>query len=113
MATIILSQALNVYFYGLLNLIDTFPAIIIAMKYVEDKDETITTDPAFGMKSSTAHNGIELMDIDVNKATVCGLNRCFVHEVLSRQKSYLNDLLVSYLQFITSLRSECIDYGFC
>ncbi|CAF4675474.1 unnamed protein product, partial [Rotaria sp. Silwood2] len=62
---------------------------------------------------STAHNGIELMDIDVNKATVCGLNRCFVHEVLSRQKSYLNDLLVSYLQFITSLRSECIDYGFC
>ncbi|CAF2394614.1 unnamed protein product [Rotaria sp. Silwood2] len=95
MSTIILSQALNVYFYGLLNLIDTFPAIIIAMKY------------------STAHNGIELMDIDVNKATVCGLNRCFVHEVLSRQKSYLNDLLVSYLQFITSLRSECIDYGFC
>ncbi|CAF4729517.1 unnamed protein product, partial [Rotaria sp. Silwood2] len=33
MATIILSQALNAYFYGLLNLIDTFPAIIIAMKY--------------------------------------------------------------------------------
>ncbi|CAF2734960.1 unnamed protein product [Rotaria sp. Silwood2] len=53
-----------------------------------------------------------MVDIDINKTAVCGLIRCFAHEVLSRQKSYQNDLLISYLQFIISLRSECIDYSF-
>lgn len=43
---------------------------------------------------------------------VCGLVRRFAHEVLSRQKQYQDDLLVSCLQFIISLPSECIDYDF-
>ena len=40
------------------------------------------------------------------------LARRFAHEVLSRQKQYRDDLLISCLQFIISLPSECIDYDF-
>jgi len=56
------------------------------------------------------------MDIDINETeqivAVCALVRRFAHEVLSRQKQYRDDLLVSCLQFIMSLPSECIDYDF-
>ena len=44
--------------------------------------------------------------------SVCALVRRFAHEVLSRQKQYRDDLLVSCLQFIISLPAECIDYDF-
>lgn len=59
---------------------------------------------------------IELMDVEVDEneqvASVCALVRRFAHEVLARQKQYRDDLLVSCLQFIISLPSECIDYDF-
>ncbi|CAF4534865.1 unnamed protein product, partial [Rotaria sp. Silwood2] len=64
----------------------------------------------------TTRGGIEIMDIDINEneqvASVCTLVRRFAHEVLSRQKQYRDDLLISCLQFIISLPSECIDYDF-
>ena len=44
--------------------------------------------------------------------SVCALVRRFAHEVLSRQKQYRDDLLVSCLQFIISLPAECLDYDF-
>jgi len=57
-----------------------------------------------------------MMDIDINEneqiTAVCALVRRFAHEVLSRQKQYQDDLLISCLQFIISLPSECIDYDF-
>ncbi len=57
-----------------------------------------------------------MMEIDINEneqvASVCTLVRRFAHEVLSRQKQYRDDLLISCLQFIISLPSECIDYDF-
>ena len=57
-----------------------------------------------------------MMDTDINEneqvSSVCALIRRFAHEVLSRQKQYRDDLLVSCLQFIISLPSECIDYDF-
>jgi DNA-dependent protein kinase catalytic subunit len=57
-------------------------------------------------------NESEMMDVDINENEVCALVRRFAHEVLSRQKQYRDDLLVSCLQFIISLPSECIDYDF-
>jgi len=57
-----------------------------------------------------------MMEVDRNENeqvnAVCALVRRFAHEVLSRQKQYRDDLLVSCLQFIISLPSECIDYDF-
>ncbi|CAF4972994.1 unnamed protein product, partial [Rotaria socialis] len=45
---------------------------------------------------------IEMMEIDINEneqiQAACGLVRRFAHEVLSRQKQYRDDLLVSCLQ---------------
>ncbi|CAF2140320.1 unnamed protein product [Rotaria magnacalcarata] len=65
-------------------------------------------------EGATTEDGIEKMDIDINETgqvvAVCVLVRRFAHEVLSRQKQYRDDLLVSCLQFIMSLPSECIDY---
>jgi DNA-dependent protein kinase catalytic subunit len=65
---------------------------------------------------TTTHSGIEMMEVDRNENeqvnAVCALVRRFAHEVLSRQKQYRDDLLVSCLQFIISLPSECIDYDF-
>ncbi|CAF3812228.1 unnamed protein product [Rotaria sordida] len=65
---------------------------------------------------ATTRGGIEMMEIDTNEneqiIAVCSLVRRFAHEVLSRQKQYRDDLLVSCLQFIISLPSECIDYDF-
>ena len=56
------------------------------------------------------------MDVDINEneqiIAVCGLIRRFAHEVLARQKQYRDDLLISCLQLIISLPSECIDYDF-
>ncbi|CAF4793432.1 unnamed protein product, partial [Rotaria magnacalcarata] len=49
---------------------------------------------------------IEMMEIDINEneneqiQAACGLVRRFAHEVLSRQKQYCDDLLVSCLQLI-------------
>ncbi|CAF1236923.1 unnamed protein product [Rotaria sordida] len=64
----------------------------------------------------TTRGGIEMMDIDINEneqvLSVCTLVRRFAHEVLSRQKQYRDDLLISCLQFLISLPSECIDYDF-
>ncbi|CAF4915020.1 unnamed protein product, partial [Rotaria sp. Silwood1] len=66
--------------------------------------------------TTTTRAGIEMMEIDINEneqiTAVCSLVRRFAHEVLSRQKQYRDDLLVSCLQFIISLPSECIDYDF-
>ncbi len=57
-----------------------------------------------------------MMETDITEneqvTAVCALVRRFAHEVLSRQKQYRDDLLVSCLQFIISLPSECIDYDF-
>ncbi|CAF4642204.1 unnamed protein product, partial [Rotaria magnacalcarata] len=65
-------------------------------------------------EGATTEDGIEKMDIDINETeqvvAVCVLVRRFAHEVLSRQKQYRDDLLVSCLQFIMPLPSECIDY---
>ncbi|CAF5222036.1 unnamed protein product, partial [Rotaria magnacalcarata] len=69
-------------------------------------------------KSNRATTGaeIEMMEIDINEneqiQAACGLVRRFAHEVLSRQKQYCDDLLVSCLQLIISLPSDCIDYDF-
>ncbi len=56
------------------------------------------------------------METSINEneqvVSVCALVRRFAHEVLSRQKQYRDDLLVSCLQFIISLPAECIDYDF-
>ncbi|CAF5222481.1 unnamed protein product, partial [Rotaria magnacalcarata] len=55
-------------------------------------------------EGATTEDGIEKMDIDINETeqvvAVCVLVRRFAHEVLSRQKQYRDDLLVSCLQFI-------------
>lgn len=57
-----------------------------------------------------------MMDTDINEneqvVSVCTLVRRFAHEVLARQKQYRDDLLISCLQFIIALPSECIDYDF-
>ena len=57
-----------------------------------------------------------MMDTDLSEneqmSSVCALVRRFAHEVLSRQKQYRDDLLISCLQLIISLPSECIDYDF-
>ncbi|CAF1316968.1 unnamed protein product [Adineta steineri] len=64
----------------------------------------------------TTRGGIEMMETDINEneqvSSVCTLVRRFAHEVLSRQKQYRDDLLISCLQLIMSLPSECIDYDF-
>ncbi|CAF1392236.1 unnamed protein product [Adineta steineri] len=64
----------------------------------------------------STRDNIEMMEVDTNEneqvIAVCGLVRRFAHEVLSRQKQYRDDLLISCLQFIMSLPSECIDYDF-
>lgn len=56
------------------------------------------------------------MEIDSNEieqiTAVCALIRRFAHEILSRQKQYRDDLLISCLQLIISLPAECIDYDF-
>ena len=56
------------------------------------------------------------MDIDTKEndqiGAVCELVRRFAHEILARQKQYRDDLLISCLQLIISLPSECIDYDF-
>ncbi|CAF1189299.1 unnamed protein product, partial [Adineta ricciae] len=65
---------------------------------------------------TTNRAGIEMMETDSTDndqiPAVCALVRRFAHEVLSRQKQYRDDLLISCLQFIISLPSECIDYDF-
>ncbi|CAF0848203.1 unnamed protein product, partial [Adineta ricciae] len=64
----------------------------------------------------TTRGGIEMMETDMIEneqvTSVNTLARRFAHEVLSRQKQYRDDLLISCLQFIISLPSECIDYDF-
>ena len=53
----------------------------------------------------------EMNDVDqVN--SVCALVRRYAHEVLARHKQYRDDLLISCLQFLISLPSECVDYDF-
>lgn len=56
------------------------------------------------------------MEIEIQEneqvTAVCALMRRFAHEILSRQKQYQDDLLVSCLQLIISLPAECIDYDF-
>ena len=54
---------------------------------------------------------IESSEIDQTTA-VCSLIRRFAHEILSRQKQYRDDLLISCLQLIIALPAECIDYDF-
>ncbi|UJR22353.1 hypothetical protein I4U23_025415 [Adineta vaga] len=62
------------------------------------------------------HGDMEMMEVDTTDneqiTAVCALVRRFAHEVLSRQKQYRDDLLISCLQFIISLPAECIDYDF-
>lgn len=57
-----------------------------------------------------------MMETDITEneqvGSVCALVRRFAHEVLSRQKQYRDDLLISCLQLVISLPSECIDYDF-
>ena len=65
---------------------------------------------------TTNRADIEMMETDSTDndqiPAVCALIRRFAHEVLSRQKQYRDDLLISCLQFIISLPAECIDYDF-
>lgn len=81
--------------------------ICLKLDYFKNTDRTI---------SSTTRSAVDNMEIDLNEneqvSSVCLLIRRFAHEVLSRQKQYRDDLLISCLQLIISLPAECIDYDF-
>ncbi|CAF1265723.1 unnamed protein product [Rotaria sordida] len=113
---------------SILHIIDRLDLSVDKEKAEDENDEdTRTTDLIFDMRPVKAKDfrfffrnlvdflpttciGIETMENDTNEneqiTAICA------HEILSRQKQYCNDLLVSYLQFIKSLTSECIDYDF-
>jgi hypothetical protein len=65
---------------------------------------------------STTRNDIEIMETTIIEnekvTTACAFVRRFAYEVFSQQKQYRDNLLISCLQFIISLPSECIDYDF-